>query len=450
MKRILIANRGEIAVRIIRAIKELGYESVVVYAKNDKEALFVKLGDIKVCIGDKNIKDTYLNPVSILSAATSLGVDAIHPGYGFLSENAEFAKMCEECNIEFIGPKGSTIDLMGDKINAIEAMRQASVPIIPGSGELTEFSEVKKESHKIGFPVIIKSASGGGGKGLRIVMEEKDLENSFEMVKMEASAQTLNPRFYVEKFIQGGKHVEVQVIADKFGNAVHLSNRDCSIQRNNQKFIEEAPSMLPLAMQQAMEQISVTASKAIGYENAGTFEYIVDGKNFYFLEMNTRLQVEHPVTEEITGIDLVKEQILVAFGNKLSFTQDDVVVSGHAIECRINAEDPFNNFQPSPGLIKMINLPGGANIRNDFGTYSGQMINPSYDSMIGKVIVHEPTRKAAIKKMRMALEELEVIGVKTIIPLQYVILDRTEFTSGNYTTTFIAEEYDSLIKEASE
>lgn len=443
--RILVANRGEIAVRIIRAIRELGHESVAIYSAVDKESLHVKCADYAVCVGEKTAKESYLNMANILSVASQLGVSAIHPGYGFLSERAEFARLCEKMGIKFIGPRAETIDLMGDKINAIEMMKQAEVPIIRGTTDpiltSTKALEVAKD---LGMPIIIKAAGGGGGKGLRIVNELKDVEDAFSQVVNEAKITDPNPRIYMEQFITDAKHIEVQVIADNYGNASHLGTRDCSMQRNNQKIIEEAPASISPSLANEMYEASIRAVKQINYEGAGTIEFLVKDNKFYFLEMNTRLQVEHTVSEMVTGVDIVKEQINIALGKELSFKQENVNISGHSIECRINAEDPLHNFAPSPGLIEMIYTPGGTGVRNEFGVYSGLEVSPYYDSLIGKIIIHASTRELAIQKMIHTLEEFSIKGVKTTSLFQEELLKEEEFVNNTYATTFIQNNLERI------
>ncbi len=446
--RILVANRGEIALRIIRSIKEMGYESIAIYSEVDKDAPHVKLADMAVCVGYGNVKESYLNIPNVLSVATSLGVDAIHPGYGFFSENADFASLCEELKVEFIGPRASTITLMGDKINAIKAMQKAGVPTIANKIEpLKDADDALKEAQALEMPVIIKAAGGGGGKGLRIVHEISEVKEAFVQVEAEAKITDPNPRIFVEKFLTEAKHIEVQVLCDKHGNAIHLGTRDCSMQRNNQKIIEEAPALINEELNQRMCDAAIRACKEINYENAGTFEFLVKDDQFYFLEMNTRLQVEHTVSEMITDIDIVKEQIYVAENKKLSFKQEDIKFNGHAIECRINAEDPLYNFAPSPGLIKNMILPGGKDVRLDFGVTQKMQISPFYDSMIGKIIVFGSNRNAAITKMKIALNEFELEGISSTQRFQQQLLVEPDFIEGNYPTTYIKNNYDRIIAE---
>ncbi len=444
--RILVANRGEIALRIIRTIREMGYESVAIYSEVDQDAPHVKLADMAVCVGYGNVKESYLNIPNVLSVATSLGVDAIHPGYGFFSENAQFASLCENLKVEFIGPRAETITLMGDKINAIEAMQKAGVPTITNNVDpLKNADEALIEAEKLEMPVIIKAAGGGGGKGLRIVYNIDEVKEAFMQVEAEAKITDSNPRIYVEKFLTDAKHIEVQVLCDKFGNAIHLGTRDCSMQRNNQKIIEEAPAMISSELNQKMCDAAIRACKEIKYENAGTFEFLVKDDKFYFLEMNTRLQVEHTISEMITDIDIVKEQILIAEGKKLSFKQNDINFKGHAIECRINAEDPCNNFIPSPAKIEQMILPGGKDVRLDFGVTAQMQISPFYDSMIGKIIVYGRERKAAINKMNTALSEFKIVGPKSTKHFQQQLLQEEQFVSGIYPTTYIKNNYEEII-----
>ena len=441
-KKILIANRGEIAVRIIRACRELGILTVAVYSEIDKDALHVPLADEAVCIGPWNSKESYLNIQNILSACVLTGAEAIHPGFGFLSENPRFAKMCEECNIEFIGPNWRAIELMGNKAMAREIMKKADVPVVPGyEGEIESPEFALKIAKKIGFPVIVKASSGGGGKGIRIVYKEEDFISNYNTAKSEAQANFGDDKIYIERFVENPKHIEVQILGDSHGNVVHLGERDCSIQRNHQKMIEESPSpAISSEIRQKFGKIAVRAAKAVNYENAGTIEFLMDENfNFYFIEMNTRIQVEHPVTEMVTGIDLIKEQIKIAYGEKLSFTQDDIEIKGHAIECRINAENPANNFLPCPGEITSLNFPGGNGVRVDTFVYSGYKIPMNYDSMIGKIIVHGCDRKEAIEKMKMALDELVVGGIETNANFQYSLMNNPTYVDGSANTGFIEE-----------
>ena len=428
--KILIANRGEIAVRIIRACRELGIQSVAVYSEADKDALHTQLADEAVCIGPAASKDSYLNMENIISATINTGADAIHPGFGFLSENQKFAKLCEECNITFIGPSSEIIRKMGNKTEARNTMIEAGVKVIPGWNENVESVEEGKEiAKKLGYPVIVKAALGGGGKGMRVAMKEEEFENAYLTARKEAGAAFGDDSVYMEHFIEHPRHVEVQILADNYGNVVHLGERDCSIQRNHQKFIEEAPcKAISEGLRKQMGEQAVKAAKAVNYTNAGTIEFLLENdKDFYFMEMNTRIQVEHPVTEWITGVDLIKEQIKIASGEKLSFSQDEVKLEGHSIECRINAENPEKNFRPSPGKIENLYLPGGKGIRMDTAIYSGYEIPPYYDSMIAKLIVHGTTREEALRKMRSALGEVIIEGIDTNVDYLYdMISDMAE------------------------
>lgn len=423
--KILIANRGEIAVRIIRACRELGIQSVAVYSEADKDALHAQLADEAVCIGPAPSKDSYLNMENIISATINTGAEAIHPGFGFLSENQKFAKLCEECNITFIGPSSEIIRKMGNKTEARNTMMEAGVTVIPGWNQNVESVEEGKEiAAKLGYPVIVKAALGGGGKGMRVAMNEEEFENAYLTARKEAGAAFGDDSVYMEHFIEHPRHVEVQILADSYGNVVHLGERDCSIQRNHQKFIEEAPcKAISEELRARMGEQAVKAAKAVGYENAGTIEFLLENeKDFYFMEMNTRIQVEHPVTEWITGVDLIKEQIKIASKEKLSFTQEDVRMEGHSIECRINAENPEKNFRPSPGKIENLYLPGGKGIRMDTAIYSGYEIPPYYDSMIAKLIVHGTTREEALRKMRSALGEVIIEGIDTNVDYLYEMI----------------------------
>ncbi len=440
--KVLIANRGEIAVRIIRACKELGTSCVAVYSKADIDSLHVKFADEAICIGSERSTDSYLNINHIISAAIATGCNAIHPGYGFLSENEKFAEIVEKCNIKFIGPHHKVISQCGNKSMARKIAKESGVPVVEGSdGIVTDAKEGIKIANRIGYPILIKAASGGGGKGISIVREKNEFKKVFERTMMEAEANFGDKSVYIEKYIENPRHIEVQILADHFGHIIHLGERDCSVQRRNQKMIEEAPS--PFINDDLRKQIGEAAikiAKHVGYENAGTVEFIVDQKgNFYFIEMNTRVQVEHPVTEIVTGIDIVKEQIKIAYQKPLTYKQEDIHINGHAVECRINAEDPTQNFRPSPGLIKNLVLPGGNGIRLDTHIYSHYQVPPYYDSMLSKVIVHGKNRKEAIRKMRLALEEFIIDGIKTNIEFQYLIMHNPDFVRGVYDTSFISK-----------
>ena len=445
--KLLIANRGEIAVRIIRACREMGIESVAVYSVADKDSLHVALADEAICIGEAKANDSYLNMESILSAAVSTGADAIHPGVGFLSENAKFAELCEQCNIKFIGPSSEIIRNMGNKSIARNTMVQANVPVIPGTKEEVYDSKTGKIiAHKIGYPVIIKAALGGGGKGMRVAYSPEDFERDFNTAQKESKMAFGDDTMYIEHYIEHARHIEFQILADEYGNVVHLGERDCSIQRNHQKMIEECPSSaLDEKTRKEMGNMAIKAAKAAHYQNAGTIEFLLEknGK-FYFMEMNTRVQVEHPVTEMVTGVDLIKEQIKIASGEKLEFAQDDIKLDGHAIECRINAEDPDKNFMPNAGTIKEMYMPGGNGVRVDSSIYSGYEINPFYDSMLAKLIVHGKSRKEAIDKMRSALGEVIIEGIKSNVDYQYKILWDKIFEDGSYDVDFI-EKFNQRI-----
>ncbi len=447
IKKVLIANRGEIAVRIIRACKEMDIETVAVYSEADKTALHVQLADEAYCIGPTTSKDSYLNTANIISLAKLTDCDAIHPGYGFLAENADFADMCEDCHLTFIGPSPEAISKMGTKDVARETMREAGVPIVPGSRGIVEDEEAAVETaEKIGYPVIIKATAGGGGKGIRVAKNVEELRKGYRITRQEAATAFGNPGVYLEKFIEDFRHVEIQVLGDRHGNVIHLGERDCSIQRRLQKLLEETPSpAIDSEMREEMGQAAVTAAKAVQYSGAGTVEFIYDHVNrkFYFMEMNTRIQVEHPVTEMVTGIDLIKEQILVASGQELSLRQEDVQMNGWAIECRINAENPEKKFMPSAGKVDMYLPPGGFGVRVDSAVYTGYSIPPFYDSMVAKLIVHAPTREEAIKKMKRALDEFVVKGIDTTIPFHLKLLNHDVFVSGDFNTKFL-ETYDVM------
>ncbi len=439
-KRVLVANRGEIAVRIIRALRDMGIVSVAVYSREDRDAMHVRLADLRVCIGEGPARGSYLNMDRLITAALNMGCDAVHPGYGFLSENSSFARKCEENGLTFIGPKADVIDRMGNKSAARAMMMQAEVPVVPGTKEPVYEAEVGKEiAKKIGFPVMIKASSGGGGKGMRECMSEDDFENEFNMAQRESANAFGDDTMYIEKLILHPRHVEVQIIADNYGNVVALGERDCSVQRNHQKLIEESPSpAISAETREKMMNDAVLAAKAANYSSAGTIEFIVDQSGeYYFMEMNTRIQVEHGVTEMQCNRDLVEEQIRVAAGEKLSFTQEDIHISGHTIECRINAEIPEQNFMPSPGKITHLHLPGGNGVRVDTALYTGYKIPSEYDSMIAKILVHAEDRDAAIRKMRAALDETLVLGVSTNLDFQYKIMFAPAFTEGRADTGFI-------------
>ena len=447
MKKVLIANRGEIAVRIIRACKELDIETVAVYSEADREALHVQLADESYCIGPRLSKDSYLNFSNIISVAKLTGCEGIHPGYGFLAENAEFAELCEECDIKFIGPTSQAIKSMGIKDVAKETMQKAGVPTVPGSKGIVETEEdALKVANEIGFPVIIKATAGGGGKGIRVAKDEADLIKGIKITQKEAAAAFGNPGVYLEKYIEVFRHVEIQVLADSHGNAVHLGERDCSVQRRMQKLVEEAPSpALSEKLRAEMGNAAVKAALAVGYESAGTVEFIFDHINqkFYFMEMNTRIQVEHPVTEMITGIDLIKQMLKVAAGEKLPFAQKDIKLNGWAIECRINAENPDKNFMPSPGLVEFYLPPGGLGVRVDSAVYPGYTIPPFYDSMVAKLITYGETREEAIAKMKRALGEFAIEGVETTIAFHEKLMNHEVFVSGDFDTKFL-EKYDVM------
>ncbi len=442
MEKVLIANRGEIALRIVRACRELGIKSLAVYSEADIESLHVQLADEAICIGKAPSSESYLRADRILSAAEIADVDAIHPGYGFLAENADFAEQCESCKIKFIGPSAEAIRMMGDKAVAKEAVKKVGVPVCGGSdGTVETEDEAVKIAGEIGYPVMIKAVAGGGGKGLRIARNDISLRKEFILARNEAEKAFGNGDVLIEKYIENPRHIEFQVLADRYGNVVHLGERDCSIQRRHQKLIEEAPSpFVDDDLRKRMGDAAVAATKAANYEGAGTIEFLVDqNRNFYFLEMNTRIQVEHPVTEEVTGIDLIKQQLLIAQGEKLGFTQEDIVINKHAIECRINAEDPANNFMPSPGCIDLYYAPGGHGVRVDSHAYGGYIIPPYYDSMIGKLITYGATREVAIQRMYRALSEYLIRGIKTTIPLQKAIISDPDFRAGKATTKFMED-----------
>ncbi len=449
-KKILIANRGEIAVRIIRACKELGIATVAVYSKADQNALHTQIAQEAVCIGDNLPKDSYLNIENIISAACITGCDAIHPGFGFLSENPKFARMVESCGLTFIGPNPEVIEKMGNKSEAIRMMKEAGIPIVPGSYKPVTLEEGLEVAKEIGYPILIKASSGGGGKGIRLVEREDEFELYYNEAKEEAQKFFKDDALYIEKFVKNPKHIEVQIMGDKHGNVIHLFERNCSMQRRNQKMLEEAPCQgISKELKEKLYESAVKAAKYVGYDSVGTLEFLVDSnENYYFIEMNTRVQVEHCVTEMVTNIDIVKNMIKIAAGIPLLFKQEDIKLQGYAIECRINAEDIKNDFRPSPGQIKFLNLPGGMGVRIDSGVYPGYTIPPYYDSMILKVVCFAKTRLECIRKMREALEELIVDGVKTTIEFQYILLHQPNFVLGHYDTSFIEGFLKELKKDA--
>lgn len=441
IEKVLIANRGEIALRILRACREMGIQSVAVHSTADADAMHVRLADESVCIGPPPARDSYLNMSAILSAATISGADAIHPGYGFLSENADFAEMVEEHGLIFIGPSAAHIRLMGDKITAKQAAKDAGIPVVPGSeGELHNFDDAKKWASEIGYPVLIKAAHGGGGRGMKVARSEEELQSSFNMARQESEAAFGNGAVYMEKYLDRPRHIEVQVLADKDGNVVHLGERDCSLQRRHQKILEEAPSpALNSTARFEIGDIVVNAMRTLGYYSAGTVEFLYENGEFYFIEMNTRLQVEHPVTEAITGLDLVREMIRIASGRQLSFNQSEIEFNGHAIECRLNAEDPYT-FIPSPGTVNEYHAPGGLGVRVDSGLYSGYRVPPHYDSMVAKLIVHGQTRSECLMRLRRALLEFVIDGINTSIPLHHELILNDDFINGSYDIHWL-EEY---------
>ena len=445
----MIANRGEIAVRIIRACREMGIQTVAVYSEADKDCLHTLLADEAICIGPAVSGQSYLNMERILAATVAMKADAIHPGFGFLSENAKFAKLCAECNITFIGPSAEIISKMGNKSEARKTMMEAGVPVVPGSKEPVHTAQDGLEMAKtIGFPVMIKASSGGGGKGMRISRSAEDFTELFNAAQMESVKGFSDDTMYIEKYIEKPRHVEFQIMADKHGSVVHLGERDCSIQRRHQKVLEEAPcDVISPELRRRMGDTAVRAAKAVGYENAGTIEFLLDkDRNFYFMEMNTRIQVEHPVTEMVTGMDLIKEQIRVAAGEPLSVTQEDVTIKGHAIECRINAENPSKNFMPCPGLITNVHIPGGNGVRVDTHIYSDYKVPANYDSMLMKLIVYDKDRESAIAKMRSALGEVVIEGIETNINFQYEILENDAFQEGDTDTSFIEKYFPDYVK----
>ena len=446
--RILIANRGEIALRVIRACRELGVETVAVYSTADRDALHVQLATRAVCIGAARSAESYLNQAAVLTAAVESGCEAVHPGYGFLSENADFADLCQKCGLTFIGPSGDVIRAMGDKAAARAMMKAAGVPVVPGSdGCVADAEEALRWAEDIGYPVMLKATAGGGGRGMRRVSSPQELPEAFASARAEAEACFGDGSLYVEKLILHPRHIEFQIMADSRGHVVHLGERDCSLQRKHQKLMEEAPSSaLSRELREAMGQAAIAAARRCGYQGAGTVEFVLDREGrFYFIEMNTRIQVEHPVTEMVTGVDLVKEQIRVAAGLPLSFTQEEAVVRGHAIEVRVNAEDPANGFRPCPGKTEFVHFPGGCGVRVDSALYTGAALSPYYDSMVAKLIVHAPTRLGAIRRMRRCLEELIIQGYPTTADLAYLILYHGDYLRGKYDTGFLEEHLEELL-----
>ena len=444
LKKVLIANRGEIAVRIIRACREMGVRTVAIYSEADKDALHVSLADEAICVGPAPSNKSYLNMKAILEAACLTGADSIHPGFGFLSENSTFAKICEEMGIKFIGPDYRLIELLGNKSKAKETMKNSGVPVVPGSnGLINSKEEAISLAEEIKYPVMLKASAGGGGRGIRIAYNKDQLEKEYDLVKQEAKISFNDDSLYLEKFVENPRHVEIQVLADEHGNCIHLGERDCSVQRRNQKVLEETPSpILDEKTRKKMGEVAINAVKQIGYTNAGTIEFLVDkNKDFYFMEMNTRVQVEHPVTEMVTGVDIIKEQIKIASGEVLSFKQKDIAFTGHSMEVRINAEDPDKNFMPCPGTIKDLHLPGGNGVRIDTAIYPGYKIPPTYDSMIAKIIVHGKDRNESIAKMRSCVAELVVDGIKTNTDFILKILADEDFKNNNYDTSFIAKKF---------
>lgn len=445
LKKVLIANRGEIAVRIIRACREMGIRTVAIYSEADKNALHKTLADEAVCIGPAPSNKSYLNIKAILEAACLTGADSIHPGFGFLSENATFAKMCEEIGIKFIGPKHELIELLGNKSKAKETMKNAGVPVVPGSdGLIQSKSQAIELAKQIKYPVILKASAGGGGRGIRIAYTEEELKKEYDIVKQEAKVSFNDDSLYMEKFVENPRHVEIQILADEHGNCIYLGDRDCSVQRRNQKVMEETPSsFITDKIRSQMGEVAVKAVKEIGYSNAGTIEFLVDkNKDFYFMEMNTRVQVEHPVTEMVTGVDIIKEQIKIASGEELSYTQKDIKINGHSLEVRVNAENPSKNFMPCPGTITGLHLPGGTGIRVDTAIYEGYTVPQNYDSMLAKIIVHGKTREESIAKMKSAIAELVIDGIDTNRDFLYQILENKNFVSNNYDTSFIKKEFN--------
>ena len=445
LKKVLIANRGEIAVRIIRACREMGIRTVAIYSEADKNALHVQLADEAICVGPAPSNKSYLNVKAILEAACLTGADSIHPGFGFLSENANFAKICQEMGIKFIGPDYKLIELLGNKSKAKETMKRAGVPVVPGSdGLIYSKEQAVNLAEEIKYPVMLKASAGGGGRGIRIAYSKAELEKEYDIVKQEAKVSFNDDSLYLEKFVENPRHVEIQILADEHGNCIHLGERDCSVQRRNQKVLEETPSgILDEKTRKKMGEVAVKAVKEIGYSNAGTIEFLVDkNKDFYFMEMNTRVQVEHPVTEMVTGVDIIKEQIKIASGEKLTYKQEDIKFEGHSMEVRINAENPDKNFMPCPGTIIGLHVPGGNGIRVDTAIYSGYTVPPTYDSMLAKLIVHGKNREESIAKMKSAVAEFVVEGITTNIDFLLKILENENFKTNNYDTSFIKKEFN--------
>ena len=445
LKKVLIANRGEIAVRIIRACREMGIRTVAIYSEADKNALHVQLADEAICVGPAPSNKSYLNVKAILEAACLTGADSIHPGFGFLSENPNFAKICQETGIKFIGPDYKLIELLGNKSRAKETMKRAGVPVVPGSeGLIYSKEQAVNLAEQIKYPVMLKASAGGGGRGIRIAYSKEELEKEYDLVKQEAKVSFNDDSLYLEKFVQNPRHVEIQILADEHGNCIHLGERDCSVQRRNQKVLEETPSgILDEKTRKKMGEVAVKAVQEIGYSNAGTIEFLVDkNKDFYFMEMNTRIQVEHPVTEMVTGVDIIKEQIKIASGEELTYKQEDIKFEGHSMEVRINAENPDKNFMPCPGTITGLHVPGGNGVRVDTAIYSGYTVPPTYDSMLAKLIVHGKTREESIAKMKSAVAEFVVEGITTNIDFLLKILENENFKTNNYDTSFIKKEFN--------
>ena len=445
LKKVLIANRGEIAVRIIRACREMGIRTVAIYSEADKDALHVKLADEAICIGPAPSNKSYLNMKAILETACLTGADSIHPGFGFLSENANFAKICQEMEIKFIGPDYKLIELLGNKSKAKETMKRAGVPVVPGSdGLIYSKTQAVNLAEQIKYPVMLKASAGGGGRGIRVAYSKEELEKEYDIVKQEAKVSFNDDSLYLEKFVENPRHVEIQILADEHGNCIHLGERDCSVQRRNQKVLEETPSgIIDEKLRNKMGETAVKAVKEIGYSNAGTIEFLVDkNKDFYFMEMNTRVQVEHPVTEMVTGVDIIKEQIKIASGEKLQYKQEDIKFDGHSMEVRINAENPDKNFMPCPGTITGLHIPGGNGIRVDTAIYSGYTVPPTYDSMLAKLIVHGKDREESIAKMKSAVAEFVIEGITTNIDFLLKILENENFRTNNYDTSFIQKEME--------